>query len=89
MSHADFVLSKDEAAGVRIFMRRHENVDKTRADAVADFLQQYPRARLAYLDYIVTERSIQVRAKQMNKDLIITLHIEIDSVSHNGKSILL
>jgi hypothetical protein len=58
--HSDFVLRQDEVAGVRVFMKDHQDVSEEKCQKVVTFLQLYPLAKVVYLEYLVKERGLQV-----------------------------
>uniref|UniRef100_T1J114 CNH domain-containing protein n=1 Tax=Strigamia maritima TaxID=126957 RepID=T1J114_STRMM len=63
LTYADFVLSRDEVEGVKIFINRppdERESDKMGPDLVLEFLHRFPIAVLKYLEYLVFKRKIMV-----------------------------
>jgi hypothetical protein len=61
--YADFVLSRDQEVGVGIFtLRSAQDVysDALKPDTVVDYLHQYPKAVVKYLEHLVIKQKIQV-----------------------------
>jgi hypothetical protein len=61
--YADFVLSRDQEVGVGIFTLRSAqdvNSDTVKPDMVVDYLHQYPKAVVKYLEHLVMKQEIQV-----------------------------
>jgi hypothetical protein len=61
--YADFVLSHDQEVGVGIFTLRSAqdvNSDALKPDTVVNFLHQYPKAVVKYLEHLVIKQEIQV-----------------------------
>jgi len=61
--YADFVLCRDEEVGVGIFTLRsdHErSSDIMKPDMILDYLHQYPKAVVKYLEHLVMKQEIQV-----------------------------
>lgn len=61
--YADFVLSHDQEVGVGIFTLRSTqdvNLDTVKPDMVVDYLHQYPKAVVKYLEHLVMKQKIQV-----------------------------
>jgi hypothetical protein len=60
--YADFVLSHDQDVGVGIFTLRSQdaNSDMLKPDVVVDYLHQYPKALIKYLEHLVMKQEIQV-----------------------------
>ncbi|XP_069694581.1 transforming growth factor-beta receptor-associated protein 1-like isoform X2 [Periplaneta americana] len=60
--YADFVLSRDEEIGVGIFTLRsaHElSSDTMKPDSIVEYLHQYPKAVVKYLEHLVIKQDIQ------------------------------
>lgn len=68
--YAEYVLKQDQAKGVKIFMRRHEPLDAKLCETIVNFLQQYPKGHLAYLEYLVVDRDMQ--SEKMHTELAVT-----------------
>lgn len=61
--YADFVLSRDQEVGVGIFTLRSAqevNSDALKPDTVLNYLHQYPKAVVKYLEHLVIKQEIQV-----------------------------
>lgn len=61
--YADFVLSRDEEIGVGIFtLQSAQEVNATtmKPDTIVDYLHQYPKAVVKYLEHLVMKQKIQV-----------------------------
>jgi hypothetical protein len=61
--YADFVLSRDQEVGVGIFTLRSAqemNSDALKPDTVVNYLHQYPKAVVKYLEHLVIKQEIQV-----------------------------
>jgi hypothetical protein len=61
--YADFVLCRDQDAGVGIFTLRSDqegSSDKMKPDVIVDYLYQYPKALVKYLEHLVMKQEIQV-----------------------------
>lgn len=60
--YADFVLSRDEEIGVGIFTLRstsQPNSDTMKPDTIVDYLHQYPKAVVKYLEHLVLKQNIE------------------------------
>ena len=69
--YADFLLKSDESEGVKVFMRRHEPLCPERDAKIVNFLQQYQRAYLLYLEYLVSERDSKVNFWKITAEVTI------------------
>jgi hypothetical protein len=61
--YADFVLCRDQEVGVRIFTLRSDqegSSDIMKPDMIVDYLHQYPKAVVKYLEHLVMKQEIQV-----------------------------
>ena len=59
--HIDFILRQDEEKGVKVFIKRvGERIDEAQCEKILNFLEQYPTARLAYLEHIVIHMHSEV-----------------------------
>ena len=63
--YASIVLDQSEEEGAKIFMRQMtdsgDNEEDTHHENIVKFLNNYPKANLLYLEYIVLEKQIQVK----------------------------
>lgn len=60
--YADFVLCRDQEVGVRIFTLRSDqegSSDTMKPDMIVDYLYQYPKALVKYLEHLVMKQEIQ------------------------------
>ncbi|KAJ9595158.1 hypothetical protein L9F63_013516, partial [Diploptera punctata] len=60
--YADFVLSQDEEIGVGIFTLRsttQPSNDTMKPDTIVDYLHQYPKAVVKYLEHLVLKQNIE------------------------------
>lgn len=60
--YVDWVLSKDEENGVRIFTERNPNEtpsERMRPDTVIDYLHRFPIAVITYLEYLVFQKKLE------------------------------
>lgn len=67
--YADFVLSRDQEVGVGIFTLRSAqevNPDALKPDTVLNYLHQYPKAVIKYLEHLVIKQEIQVHLVVMS-----------------------
>ena len=65
--YADFVLSRDEEIGVGIFTLQSISQpisDVMKPDTIVDYLHQYPKAVVKYLEHLVLEKNIEVYSIQ-------------------------
>jgi len=61
--YADFVLCRDQEVGVGIFTLRSDrerSSDMMKPDMILDYLHQYPKAVVKYLEHLVMKQEIQV-----------------------------
>ena len=65
--YADRILKSDQMKGVKIFINSFEKSDSAKLDKIADYLEQYTQAYLAFLEFMVAEKEMKV-IKLMNRD---------------------
>ena len=68
--HVDFILRQDQLEGVKVFIKRQEceeqkkmPVDVGKCENVLNFLQQFPIAKMTYLEFLVKQKKLQVSFK--------------------------
>ena len=68
--HVDFILRQDQLEGVKVFIKRQECeeqkkllVDVGKCENVLNFLQQFPIAKMTYLEFLVKQKKLQVSFK--------------------------
>ena len=71
--HVDFILRQDQLEGVKVFIKRQEceeqkklPVDVGKCENVLNFLQQFPIAKMTYLEFLVKQKKLQVSFKTFN-----------------------
>ena len=65
LKYAKWVLKKDETMGIRIFMeqmsREAQPPEELHPSRVLEYVQEFPTATLLYLEYIIVNKSVEVR----------------------------
>ena len=68
--HVDFILRQDQLEGVKVFIKRQEceeqkklPVDVGKCENILNFLQQFPIAKMTYLEFLVKQKKLQVSFK--------------------------
>ena len=66
----DFILRQDQLEGVKVFIKRQEceeqkklPVDVGKCENILNFLQQFPIAKMTYLEFLVKQKKLQVSFK--------------------------
>ena len=75
--HVDFILREDQLQGVEVFIKRQEcnitatddklPVDVAKCETVLNFLQQFPKAKMTYLEFLVNKKKLQVSMDFMTR----------------------
>jgi hypothetical protein len=76
--YADFVLDRDEVAGVQLFIQRGDHGNTEKEDKVVTFLNKYGKAELLYLEYLVVENNSQVCKKSRKCSITLEVVFQID-----------
>ena len=60
--HVEFVLRQDQQKGAQVFIERttEQPLDENHCDKILKFLDQYPAARMAFLEHIVNTMESKV-----------------------------
>jgi len=80
--HVDFILQQDQLQGVKVFIKRQEcNKDKLpldvgKCETIVNFLQQFPEAKMIYLEFLVKQKKLQVEKFHTGLALIYLESIE-------------
>lgn len=55
--YADMVLERDEELGLDLLKKKFRDEDAVKQDQVLNHLQKFPKAHLAYQEFLVLERN--------------------------------
>ena len=70
LKYTKWVLRKDEAMGIRIFMeqmsRETQTPEELHPSRVLEYMQEFPNATLLYLEYIIVNKSVEVCVSIVN-----------------------
>ena len=58
--YAELIFSRNITLGVTILTRRSNKVPALNPHDASEYLRRYPKAQVAYLEYLVFENNIQV-----------------------------
>lgn len=62
--HVDFLLRQDQLVGLQAIIKRHDDdqmpLSEEKCEVVVNFLQSFPKAKMAYLEYLVNNKKLQV-----------------------------
>ena len=72
MKYADLVLTRDQILGASVFIDslrggEHQAEETPRYEQIGDFLRQYPKANQVFLEFLVSEKKVQVRLQDLQK----------------------